>query len=211
METSEEIKDVVSALVKVQGGLHSVKKDTKAYNYYYATLSSIWDVIREPLAENGLFVTQDALTLPEGISVTTRVVHSSGQWIQYGPLVVPMGKKDAHSTGSGITYGRRYALAAALGIVTDDDDGQAAQKTGPSPTKKAPPKVKPFSDTQVDSWVEKWSEHYDLCDLEEYCQARAKHLKHSVHQTCAELAEDEALFKRNIDTWLKQRQDEGTE
>lgn len=205
MKTSDEVKEVIAALVKVQGSLHSIKKDTKAYNYYYATLSSIWDVIREPLMENGLLVTQDALTLPEGISVTTRVMHESGQWMEFGPLVVPMGKKDAHSTGSGITYGRRYALAAALGIVTDDDDGAAAQKTGPAKVVAKPkPKVAPMSPEQQDAWVEKWSDKYDLCDLDDYCKARAEHLGHSVAQTCAELAADEKLFVKNIDVWLKQ-------
>ncbi len=52
-------------------------------------------------------------------------MHSSGEWIE-DTLAVPVGKADAQGMGSAATYGRRYALAAALGIAQVDDDGNAA-------------------------------------------------------------------------------------
>jgi hypothetical protein len=71
-----------------------------------------------------------------GVSVTTRLLHSSGQWIQFEPLSVPMSKADAHGVGSATTYARRYALGAALGLVAEDDDANHATQ---QPAKAAEP------------------------------------------------------------------------
>jgi len=61
--------------------------------------------------------------------------------MEFGPLSIPMGKRDAHSTGSAISYAKRYALCAALGIVTEDDDGQAAQKAAQKEQKGYKPRT----------------------------------------------------------------------
>ena len=58
----------------------------------------------------------------------TRIYHVSGQWLSFGPLVLPKdnGKKmnRIQQAGSAITYARRYSLAAALGIASEiDSDG----------------------------------------------------------------------------------------
>jgi len=129
MKTSEEMVEISKAMNAMQAELHTVSKDAKGYNYKYANFASIWNALREPLTKNGLSIIQDASSCPEGVSVVTRLQHVSGQWIEFGPLLVPMGKKDAHSTGSAISYARRYALSAAVGIVPDDDDGALAQKS----------------------------------------------------------------------------------
>ena len=107
MKTSDQMVEIATALSKLQGMLSSVKKDAKGYNYTYANLPSVWEIIRAPLAENGLSIVQDAYTTAEGASVVTRLFHASGQWIEFGPLNVPMGKKDAHATGSSITYSKK--------------------------------------------------------------------------------------------------------
>jgi hypothetical protein len=39
---------------------------------------------------------------------------------------MPLAKPDAHGVGSAITYARRYALAAMVGIAPEDDDGNKA-------------------------------------------------------------------------------------
>jgi hypothetical protein len=55
--------------------------------------------------------------------------------MSFGPLQIAV-KRDAHAIGSGISYGKRYALSAALGVVSDDDDdGNHAAES----VKKAPP------------------------------------------------------------------------
>ena len=56
----------------------------------------------------------------------TKLTHTeSGQW-QSSIAVVPLPKADPQGMGSAITYARRYALTAMLGLVTEDDDGEAA-------------------------------------------------------------------------------------
>jgi hypothetical protein len=52
-------------------------------------------------------------------------VHTSGEWIEQ-EMSVPVTKPDAQGAGSALTYMRRYALAAFVGIVQADDDGNAA-------------------------------------------------------------------------------------
>ena len=60
------------------------------------------------------------------VIVETILAHESGQWIQ-SELCMPLAKNDPQGVGSAITYGRRYGLAAIVGIVADDDDdGNAA-------------------------------------------------------------------------------------
>ena len=62
--------------------------------------------------------------------VETVLAHESGEWIS-GELLLPLTKADAQGVGSAITYGRRYGLAAIVGIVADeDDDGNAASRNG---------------------------------------------------------------------------------
>jgi hypothetical protein len=73
---------------------------------------------------------QDVTLQGDKIAVTTRLVHSSGQWMEFGPLPVPSMKQDAHGVGSATSYARRYGLSAAVGIVADDDDGNAAAGAG---------------------------------------------------------------------------------
>jgi hypothetical protein len=91
----------------------------------YADLASVWDACRAPLANAGLSVVQ--LVSSEGATATVETIlaHSSGEWVS-SLLAVPLTKVDAQGLGSAITYGRRYALAAIVGVCPADDDGEAA-------------------------------------------------------------------------------------
>lgn len=97
------------------------------YTYKYASLPSILEVVRPVLADHGWAVTQDVGTAESGMpQVTTRFYHASGDLLTFGPLAMPAGS-GAQAVGSAITYARRYALVAALGLAPDgDDDGQSA-------------------------------------------------------------------------------------
>ena len=70
-------------------------------------------------------------------------MHTSGQWIAERFYMKPI-KADPQAYGSVITYQRRYALSAILGLNTDeDDDGNKASE----PTKvKANPELLPNTD-----------------------------------------------------------------
>jgi hypothetical protein len=143
MKTSEQIDLIAAASAKAQGVMRSALKDSNNPAFKgakYADLAAVWDACRKPLADNGLTVWQD-VTSPDtvlGIAVTTRLVHSSGQWVEFGPLIVPLSKHDAHGVGSATSYAKRYALAAAVGVTAEDDDGNAAAAKTTNGADKAP-------------------------------------------------------------------------
>ena len=128
MNTSEQINEIAAALAKAQGAMRPAIKDSvnPAFRSKYADLAANVEAARGPLAANNLAVVQEVTTVERGVAVATRIIHASGQWIQMDPLTVPLSKQDAHGVGSAVSYSRKYALGAALGLVADDDDGNAA-------------------------------------------------------------------------------------
>lgn len=128
MRYSEQISEIAAALSKAQGAMQAAIKDSinPAFRSKYADLAASVEAARKPLADNGLAVIQEAVRVDGGIAVSTRILHASGQWIDFDALVIPLAKADAHGIGSATTYGRRYSLGAALGLVAEDDDGNAA-------------------------------------------------------------------------------------
>ena len=130
MLQSESIANLAKALSIVQGKLTHAKKDSANpfFKSKYADLESVWDACRDLLANNGLAVAQFPGTysdLDKTMSLTTVLTHESGEWISQ-EMSVPMSKVDAQGAGSCISYMRRYSLAAVVGVVQADDDGNAA-------------------------------------------------------------------------------------
>jgi hypothetical protein len=136
--TSPEINSLAEALAKAQGVIQTAKFDgvnpffsTKERQAKYATLAQVWESCRKPLSDNGLCVVQPVDVCEAGVTIRTRLIHASGQWIE-SALTMPVEKKNAQGVGSAITYGRRYGLSAMVGIVADeDDDGNAAAVAAP--------------------------------------------------------------------------------
>jgi hypothetical protein len=130
MSQSESIKELATALSKVQGELTYAKKDSANpfFKSRYADLESVWDACRSLMAANGLSVIQMPGNYFEGrMWLVTRLCHNSGEWIEQ-EMSVPVQKADAQGAGSALTYMRRYALAAFVGVVQADDDGNAASQ-----------------------------------------------------------------------------------
>lgn len=127
MEKSESIKELATALCKFQGAVETIKKEATNpfFKSKYADLSSILDVIRKPLSENGLSFVQFPVA-KNGLE--TMLMHTSGEWITATYEMTPT-KNDPQGLGSAITYQRRYALGAILGLNIDkDDDGNTASE-----------------------------------------------------------------------------------
>jgi hypothetical protein len=127
MQTSEQINELAAALSKAQGEITGALKDSANpfFKSKYSDLASCWDACRLALSKNGLAVTQFPTTEGTGICLVTTLLHSSGQWMRANLLMHP--KDDSpQAFGSAITYARRYALCAVVGIAQIDDDGNAA-------------------------------------------------------------------------------------
>ena len=148
--TSSEIGELAKALAAAQGEMTAASKDATNPHFKsrYATLASVWDAIRGPLSRNGLSVSQ-VLETPDAspglVAMRTILLHTSGQWIASRYVMPIADKLTPQAVGSAITYARRYALSAIVGIAPDDDDdGNAAsvapaKQTQPSPAPKPEP------------------------------------------------------------------------
>lgn len=125
LQKSDSINELALALVQFQSEVETIKKGAKNpfFKSKYATLAQILEVIREPLAKNGLAFAQ----FPSGDNqLTTILMHTSGQFMLASVNMQPS-KSDPQALGSAITYMRRYSLGAILGLsIDDDDDGNAA-------------------------------------------------------------------------------------
>lgn len=159
-----EINELAAALAKAQGQMVAARKDSTNPHFksQYADLASVWDAIRGPLSSNGLAVVQIA-SAGEGMAhIDTTLMHSSGQSIG-GRLSVASGTT-AQQIGSAITYARRYALSALVGIAPDDDDGNAAQDAKPSrpASKPAPAMPEKLPPCTPENWAEKLPVWADL-------------------------------------------------
>lgn len=140
MKTSDSIKELATALAKAQATMAGAKKDSTNPHFRskYADLASIWEACRDALTSNGIAVVQmTRATAEEAVIVETRLMHSSGEWIE-GELLVPVTKADAQGFGSALTYARRYSLAAAVGVAPEDDDGAAAAAARPTAKQALP-------------------------------------------------------------------------
>lgn len=133
---SEKTSELVAALIQASARMRPAKKDSENpfFHSKYADLTSITESSREALVANNLVVVQSTAVDAGQCVLVTTVHHSSGQWVR-GFYPVTAIKSDPQSMGSAVTYARRYALSAILGIVTEDDDGESAMGRRLSPTR----------------------------------------------------------------------------
>jgi len=142
-ETSPTIASLAKALSAAQGEVEGAVKGkaNPAFRSKYADLAAVWDACREALTKHGLAVVQSPGPCADGrMEMTTMLAHASGEWMR-GTLTIPLGKADAHGYGSAVTYSRRFALAAFVGVAPEDDDGNAAAASAPRAQRAAPPEL----------------------------------------------------------------------
>ncbi len=152
---SDSIKSISEALLKFHSLVKPVGKTSSNpfFKSKYADIASILEAIKGPLGETGLSFVQ----FPSGEGgLTTVLMHVSGEWIEETFFMKPVDSKP-QTYGSMITYMRRYALSAILGIATEeDDDGNAASyldsfKRGePFPSDGSKKKGKPTAEVPSD-------------------------------------------------------------
>ena len=133
MNSSPDISELSKALFSIQNNLPPAIKDAR--NSFvgndYATLNSVMETCRDALYSRGIWLVQLPCPAPVElgtghIGLETRLTHvESGQWLS-SVTVIPLPKSDPQGLGSALTYARRYSLCTILGIITEDDDGNAA-------------------------------------------------------------------------------------
>src|SRR6478672_4872557 len=153
MEKSPSIVNLAKALKQFHAGIGKITKDATNpfFNSKYATLSTILEAIKQPLLDAGLSFTQ----FPTGQNgLTTVLMHGeSGEFMQCDYFMTPL-KNDPQAQGSVISYMRRYALAAVLGLNLDEDDDANRATHGAATPQPAIKAEKP--------WLDKNSKKYDL-------------------------------------------------
>lgn len=139
-----------AALVSALGELRNVAKDkvNPHFKNRYTSLDAILDATRPVLAKHGLALSQEPVFQDGMAGVVTRIIHTSGE-SRESTLLLPLRDQSAQGVGSCLSYARRYAAAAVLGIASDeDDDGQ--QASTPSKAVSKPAIAKPVIPAKKD-------------------------------------------------------------
>src|SRR5882724_2285150 len=163
--SSESIGAIAAALAKAQGELANPEKLLTATirspfpregdrTFRYASLASGLDIVRKSLGQHEIATVQTTAIDKESgqIQLTTLLAHASGEWISSNwPVCLISETATPHRMGAALTYARRYALFALVGIAGEDDldapdtsfeptpikapeDGSLSQRTNQKPT-----------------------------------------------------------------------------
>src|SRR6478735_3849230 len=131
--SSESIGAIAAALAKAQGELTNPEKSLIATirspfpregerTFRYASLASGLDIVRKSLGQHGIATLQTTAIDNDQIRLTTILAHESGEWIASDWPVCPTNQTNApHLMGAALSYARRYALFALVGIAGEDD------------------------------------------------------------------------------------------
>jgi hypothetical protein len=144
---SETIGAIAAALAKAQGELTNPEKSLVATirspfpgarekTFRYASLASGLDIVRKSLGQHEIATVQTtAIEQDSGqIRLTTLLAHASGEWISSDWPVCPISETATpHRMGAALSYARRYALFALVGIAGEDDLDAPDLLDAPSP------------------------------------------------------------------------------
>jgi len=131
--SSESIGAIAAALAKAQGELTNPEKSLTASirspfpregdrTFRYASLASGLDIVRKSLGQHEIATVQTTAIDQDQIRLTTLLAHASGEWISSDWPVCPTSEMAMpHRMGAALTYARRYALFALVGIAGEDD------------------------------------------------------------------------------------------
>jgi hypothetical protein len=152
---SETIGALAGALAKAQIDLVNPEKSLVAtiredgpegreQTFRYAPLSSGLEIIRKVLGQHEIATVQTtSIDQAAGlVNLTTVLAHSSGEWIASDWPVCPVtDTASPRRMGAALTYARRYALFALVGIAGEDDLDAPDLQTERSESAAAQPKT----------------------------------------------------------------------
>ncbi|EGE7116079.1 ERF family protein [Listeria monocytogenes] len=129
MKMSESVIELSVALSKFQEKVEQPAKtaNNPFFKSSYVPLENVISAVKKHAPDLGLSYIQIPLTEENKVGVKTILMHSSGEFVEFDPFMLPLDKNTAQGAGSALTYARRYTLSAAFGIASDeDDDGNGA-------------------------------------------------------------------------------------
>ncbi|MEY9107453.1 hypothetical protein ABH999_003649 [Bradyrhizobium yuanmingense] len=144
-QSSERIGTIAAALARAQAELTNPEKTLTAVirspfpreddrTFRYASLASGLDIVRKTLSQQEIATIQTT-RIEQGtgqIHLTTLLAHASGEWISSDlPVCATKEVEAPHRMGAALTYARRYALFALVGIAGEDDLDAPDVVTGP--------------------------------------------------------------------------------
>lgn len=136
------MSELTKAFIKAQSEFPRIGKDGKAdtgkFSYTYATLPSVMDAVLPVLHKHGLALMQTF----EGGCIVTSLLHEGGE-VSESSIGYPTTGVNPQDLGKWITYLRRYAIVAMLGLAPDDDDDAAGVSVPPPQPKSPPPQSTP--------------------------------------------------------------------
>ena len=107
-----------------------VKTKAGIVAYRYAPIESIVEQVRDILKKHGFSYSTNMELLESGVKVSVKVTHSAGH-SEETRMSVPLGNKTDIMSQSQVvaaaqTFAKRYAFCNAFGILTGDEDNDAA-------------------------------------------------------------------------------------
>lgn len=193
MNRSEDISELAKALSKAQLAVENAAKNSANPHFRsrYADLAEIINTVRPVFSKHGISIIQSPTYLEGMVSVTTMLLHDSGQYLM-DTISCPAQKLDPQGIASATTYMRRYSLSAFCGISQEDDDGNAAsnlpaakQKPAPAPTQA---KKEPSND-DISEAVGKLQACANLSELKKAFTALPSDIQQALVQVKDELKE----------------------
>lgn len=121
------MKEMPSALSKLQFAVRNPQRTKKAFNYFYADMDEVLECIKKPCSDHGFSVIQMPFNDEDILGVETLLIHSSGEYIK-GKFGSKLAKQDPQSVGSQISYYRRYSILSMFNLSQEDDDGATVSK-----------------------------------------------------------------------------------
>jgi hypothetical protein len=171
--TSDSISAFMPAFLKAQAAFKPAIKDATNPHFKskYVALDGVLEAVAKPLRDCGIAIVQQTDIEDAQTVLITRLIHESGEWIAGRYPVHPV-KADPQGEGSALTYARRYALMALVGIAPEDDDGNAATEAARKPV--TPDQVATLRDwiTETNSDEAKFCKAFGIEKVEELPAAK---------------------------------------
>lgn len=177
MNHSDSIKELGAALIAVQAEIVPMKKDKENPYFHskYVGLDTVMPAALELLNKHGLAVTQMVDNGVDSGSLTTMLIHSSGEWLSATqPLL--LAQASPQGQGSAITYARRYSIMSMLGIVAEeDDDANAASAPKRTPPPFVEREARPPAQQYAESGRQMAQEYADKPQATQHKKANTKY------------------------------------